>query len=232
MAQAKTSLANAKTNLGYTTITSPVNGVIGTIPYKVGSLVTSTTTNPLTTVSNIGKVYAYFSLNEKQLLDFSRTVKGKTIKEKIANTPAVSLILSDGTNYPEQGRVETISGLIDTETGSASFRASFPNPVGLLRSGSSANVRIPEQVKDGILIPQRSSYELQGKHFVYVVDQTNAVKSVEVKIMDLTAGQFYVVTDGLKVGDKVVYDGNSSLKDAAKIKAEPMADDKVYQDLK
>lgn len=232
LAQAKTALANARTNLGYTAITSPVNGVIGSIPYKVGSLVTSATANPLTTVSNIGKVYAYFSLNEKQLLDFSRTVKGATIKEKIAHTPAVSLILSDGTNYPEAGRVETISGLINTETGSASFRASFPNPVGLLRSGSSASVRIPEIIKDGIVIPQRSSYELQGKHFVYVVDQTDAVKSVEVQIMDLTAGQFYVVTGGLKVGDKVVYDGNSSLKDAAKIKPEPMADDKVYQGLK
>ncbi|SDE05096.1 membrane fusion protein, multidrug efflux system [Mucilaginibacter pineti] len=231
LAQARTSLANAKTNLGYTTITSPVNGVIGTLPYKVGSLVTSATTNPLTTVSNIGKVYAYFSLNEKQLLEFSRTVKGSTIKEKIANTPAVSLILSDGSNYPDQGKVETIGGLIDTETGSASFRAAFPNPVGLLRSGSSANVRIPQLVKGGILVPQRSAYELQGKHFVYVVDNTDKVKSVEVQIMDLTAGQYYVVTGGLKIGDKVVYDGNSSLKDAAQIKPEVMTADKVYQDL-
>ncbi|GGH14333.1 efflux RND transporter periplasmic adaptor subunit [Mucilaginibacter phyllosphaerae] len=232
LAQARTTLANAKTNLGYTTITSPVNGVIGSIPYKIGSLVTGTTTNPLTTVSNIGKVYAYFSLNEKQLLEFSRTVKGNTIKQKIANTPAVSLILSDGSAYSEQGRIETIAGLIDTETGSASFRAAFPNPVGLLRSGGSATVRIPQQVKDGILIPQRSAYELQGKHFVYVVDKTDVVKSVEVKIMELAAGQYYVVTGGLKVGDRVVYDGNISLKDAAKIKPEAMAADKVYEDLK
>lgn len=230
--QAKTALANARTNLGYTTITSPVNGVIGTLPYKVGTLVTSATANPLTTVSNIGKVYAYFSLNEKQLLDFSRNVKGATIKQKIANTPAVSLILSDGSNYPEQGHVETISGLVDTQTGSASFRAAFPNPVGLLRSGTSANVRIPQQIKDGILIPQRSSYELQGKHFVYVVDQTDVVKNVEVQIMDLSAGQYYVVTSGLKAGDRVVYDGNSSLKDATKIKPEAMTTDKVYQNLK
>ncbi|ASU34222.1 efflux RND transporter periplasmic adaptor subunit [Mucilaginibacter xinganensis] len=232
LAQARTSLANAKTNLGYTTITSPVNGVIGTLPYKVGSLVTSATTSPLTTVSNIDKVYAYFSLNEKQLLEFSRTVKGSTLKEKIANTPAVSLILSDGSNYTEHGKVETIAGLIDTQTGSASFRAAFPNPIRLLRSGSSASVRIPQPVKSGIFIPQRSAYELQGKHFVYVVDQTNTVKSVEVQIMDLLAGQYYVVTDGLKIGDKVVYDGNSSLKDAAQIKPEVMGADKVYQDLK
>jgi membrane fusion protein (multidrug efflux system) len=232
LAQARATLANAKTNLGYTTITSPVNGVAGTIPYRLGSLVSSTSTQPLTTIANIGKVYAYFSLNEKQLLDFSRTVKGKTLNEKLANTPAVNLLLSDGSSYPEAGRVETISGLINTETGSASFRATFPNPVGLLRSGSSATVRIPELVKDGILIPQKSAYELQGKHFVYVVDDKGVVKNTEIEIMDLTAGQYYVVTSGLKAGQKVVYDGTISLKDADKISAQLMANDKVYQDIK
>lgn len=232
LAQAKTALANAKTNLGYTNITSPVDGVVGSIPYKIGSLVSSTNTQPLTTVSNIGKVYAYFSLNEKQLLNFSRTVKGTTLNQKLTNTPPVYLLLSDGSNYPEQGHVQTISGLINTETGSASFRATFPNPVGLLRSGSSATVRIPQQIKDGILIPQKSAYELQGKHFVYVVGADDAVKSTEIEIMDQAAGQFYVVTSGLKTGDKVVFDGTSSLKDAAKIKAEAMADDKVYEGLK
>ncbi|WP_454802162.1 efflux RND transporter periplasmic adaptor subunit [Mucilaginibacter phyllosphaerae] len=229
--QAKATYNTAKVNLGYTNIVSPVNGVVGTIPYRTGSLVSSTNANPLTTISNISKVYAFFSLNEKQLLAFSRTVKGSTLNEKLKNTPPVTLILSDDSTYPEKGRVETISGLINTETGSASFRATFPNPVGLLRSGSSANVRIPSPVKEGILIPQRSAYELQGKHFVYVVDDKNAVKSAEIEIMDLTAGQFYVVTSGLKAGDKVVYDGSSALKDAAVIKPEPMATDKVYEGL-
>jgi len=229
--QAKATYNTAKVNLGYTNIVSPVNGVVGTIPYRTGSLVSSTNANPLTTISNISKVYAFFSLNEKQLLSFSRTVKGSTLNEKLKNTPPVTLILSDDSTYPEKGRVETISGLINTETGSASFRATFPNPVGLLRSGSSANVRIPSPVKEGILIPQRSAYELQGKHFVYVVDDKNAVKSAEIEIMDLTAGQFYVVTSGLKAGDKVVYDGSSALKDAAVIKPEPMATDKVYEGL-
>ena len=231
LAQAKATYNTAKVNLGYTTITSPVDGVVGSLPFKIGSLVSSTNTQPLTTVSNIGKVYAYFSLNEKQLLDFSRTIKGSTLNEKLTNTPAVTLILSDGTTYPEKGRVETIAGLINTETGSASFRAAFPNPVGLLRSGSSASVRIPQEIKDGILIPQRSAYELQGKHFVYLVDAKGVVKSTEIEIMDLTAGQFYVVTSGLKAGDKIVYDGNSSLKDSATVKPEEMDANKVYQDI-
>jgi membrane fusion protein (multidrug efflux system) len=231
LAQARTALVNAKTNLGYTNITSPVNGVVGSIPYKIGSLVSSTNTQPLTTVSNISKVYAYFSLNEKQLLNFSRTVKGATLNQKLANTPNVNLLLSDGSVYPEQGHIETISGLINTETGSASFRATFPNPVGLLRSGNSATVRIPQQVKDGILIPQKSTYELQGKYFVYVMATDETVKSTEIEIMDQSSGQFYVVTRGLKAGDKVIFDGTSTLKDATKIKPEAIADDKVYEGL-
>jgi membrane fusion protein (multidrug efflux system) len=232
LAQARAGLANAKTNLGYTTITSPVNGVVGTIPYRLGSLITATTAQPLTTVSNIGKVYAYFALNEKQLLDFSRTVKGTTLEQKLKNTPPVSLILSDGSAYPEKGRVETISGLINTETGSASYRATFPNPVGLIRSGGSATVRIPQTVKDAVLIPQKASYELQGKHFVYVVDEKGAVKNAEIQIMDMATGQFYVVTDGLKSGDTIVLDGASSLRDGTMIKAEAQSSETIYKDLK
>ncbi len=229
--QAQTTLATARVNLGYTLVTSPVDGVVGSIPYRLGSLITSTTTNPLTTVANIGKVYAYFSLNEKQLLDFSRTVKGSTLDEKLKNTPDVNLILADGSTYSEKGRIQTISGVLNTATGSASFRAAFPNPVHLLRSGSTGNVDIPEPLKNAILIPQKSSYELQGKHFVYVVDQSDVVKSQEVAIMELTAGQYYVVTSGLKTGDKVVLDGTSSLRDATKIKPEVLSADKVYQDI-
>jgi membrane fusion protein (multidrug efflux system) len=229
LAQARAGLANAKTNLGYTNVTSPVNGVVGAIPYKLGSLVTSTTAQPLTTVSNIGNIYAYFSLNEKQLLDFSRTAKGHTLNEKLANTAAVSLILSDGSAYLEKGRVETISGLINTETGSASYRATFPNPVGLIRSGGSATVRVPESVKDAVLIPQKATYELQGKRFVYIVDDKGAVKSTEIQIMGNAAGQYYVVTNGLKGGDTIVLDGASSLKDGVIIKPDDQTHTIAYQ---
>ncbi|GGI50757.1 hemolysin D [Mucilaginibacter galii] len=227
--QAKANLANARTNLGYTTVTSPVNGVVGTIPYKLGSLINSNTAQPLTTVSNIGNVYAYFSLNEKQLLDFSRHYEGRTLDAKLSKLPPVSLILSDGTNYPEKGRVETISGLINTETGSASFRASFPNPVRLIRSGGSATVRIPQAFTNAILVPQKSTYELQGKHFVYVVDAGGKVKSTEIQIMNQASGQFFVVTAGVKAGDTVVLEGTSNLQDAMTIKPEMQADSKVYQ---
>jgi membrane fusion protein (multidrug efflux system) len=232
LAQAQTTLATAKVNLGYTYVTSPVDGVVGSIPYRLGSLITSATANPLTTVANIGKVYAYFSLNEKQLLDFSRSVKGATLDEKLKNTPDVNLALADGSAYPEKGRLETISGVLNTTTGSASFRAAFPNPMHLLRSGSSGSVDIPQALTAAILIPQKSAYELQGKYFVYVLDNNNLVKNQEIQIMELTAGQYYVVTGGVKAGDKIVYDGTISLKDSTKIAPQVMSSDKVYGDLK
>lgn len=231
LAQARASLNTAKVNLGYTNITSPVNGVVGTIPYKLGSLINSTTADPLTTVSNIGTVYAYFALNEKQLLEFSRRYEGKSLDQKLKKLPEVSLVLADGTAYPEKGRVETISGLLNTSTGSASFRAQFPNPLGLIRSGGSATVRLPNTVQNAILVPQKATYELQGKRFVYVVDAKGAVKSTEIQTMEMASGQFFVVTSGVKDGETVVLEGASSLKDGMTIKPDATPADKVYQDL-
>ncbi len=232
LAQAKANLANAKTNLGYTNVTSPVDGVIGTIPYKLGSLVNSNTTMPLTTVSNISKIYAYFSLNEKQLLNFSREYQGNTLEAKLKQLPPVTLILADGSEYPEKGYVETIAGLINTETGSASFRATFPNPVGLLRSGGSATLEIPVTVKDAVVVPQRSTYEVQGKRFVYMVNDSNKVISNEIEIMDTPAGQYFVVTNGLKAGDRVIYESTGALQDSTAIKPDLLPENKVYDNLK
>lgn len=231
LAQAQTNLANARTNLSYTTITSPVDGVAGTIPYRLGSLVSSTTTQPLTIISNISKVYAYFSMNEKQLLDFSREYHGSTAAEKLKQLPPVVLILSDGTEYPEKGRVETISGLINPETGAATFRATFPNPVGLIRSGGSGIVAIPVPVNNALLIPQQSTYELQGKRFVYRVDN-NKVTSAEISTMTSTAGQYFVVTSGLKPGDTVVYETATPIADGTMIHPQLQPEDEVYKDLK
>ncbi|TKC55293.1 efflux RND transporter periplasmic adaptor subunit [Pedobacter hiemivivus] len=231
LAQAKAELANAKVNLGYTHITSPVDGVIGSIPFKTGSLVSSSSASPLTTVSNISKVYAYFSLNEKQLLDFSRQYKGTSLEAKLKNIPAVSLVLADGTTYAENGKVQSINGLINTGTGSASLRATFPNPINLLRSGASASVRIPQHLENVILIPQKSTIDLQGKKFVYVLGEKGLIKNTEIEVMELTKGNFYVVTKGLKAGDKIVMEGFQSLKDGSEIKPEEKNADSVYADL-
>ena len=217
LAQQRAQLTNAQVNQGYTTITSPVSGVVGRLPFKVGSYVSSATQEPLTTVSNISKIYAYFSINEKEQLEFFKTSVGATIQEKIKNSPMLNLILSDGSKYNEKGRIESISGMVDPTTGSFSMRATFPNPNGLLRSGYSATVQMPNHLENVVIIPQKATYELQGKKFVYVIGEGNKVKSQEIKTVDLPGGQTYAVISGLNNGDKIVVEGVGLLKDDAEV---------------
>ena len=231
LAQAKATLENAKINLNYTTITSPVDGIIGSLPYKLGSLVTGNTTEPLTTVYNTGSVYAYFALNEKQLLTFSRDSTNSSIASKIKHMPPVTLVLSDGTIYENKGKVETINGLINTTTGSANFRAVFSNPKGLLRSGGSATVRIPAVVNSVIIIPQNFTYQLQDKRFTYLVDKNNKVQNVAITVMENAPDQFYIVTDGLKAGDRIIAEPVNNIKDNTEIKAVQADDASVYKGL-
>jgi membrane fusion protein (multidrug efflux system) len=231
LAQAKASLVNAQVNLSYTTIASPVNGVIGSLPYKLGSLVTSTTADPLTTVYNTATVYAYFAMNEKQLLGFSRDSSNIAFRSKLNNIPKVTLVLSDGTVYEHKGKVETVNGLINTTTGSANFRAAFVNPKGLLRSGGSASVRIPNVIKSAIIVPQNVTYELQDKRFAYLIDDKNKVKNVAITVMDGTPGQFYIVTGGLKSGDRIIAEGANNLKDGTEIKPVEVSAESVYKGL-
>ena len=231
LAQAKAALENARINVGYTTIVSPVDGVIGSLPYKLGSLVTGTTTDPLTTVYNTATVYVYFAMNEKQLLDFSRDSGNTSFRSKLNNMPPVTLLLSDGTTYDHKGKVETVNGLINTSTGSANFRAAFPNPQGLLRSGASATVRIPKQAKDVLIIPQDVTYELQDKRFAYLVDGKNKIKNVAVTTLDNTPGQFYIISGGLKAGDRIIIESANNLQDGTEIKPVDANADEIYKGL-
>jgi membrane fusion protein (multidrug efflux system) len=227
LAQARAALANAKTNLGYTRIVSPVNGVVGSLPYKLGSLVSSNTANALTTISNISKVYAYFSINEKTQLDFFRQAAGATFADKIKNLPPVTLILADGSEYEAKGVIETVSGQVDAQTGSFNIRATFPNPKGFLRTGNSASVRIPSRTTSALLIPQSATYEIQGKLFAYVVGDSSAVKSVELKVQATPSGLAYVVQEGLQANDQVVIEGISTLAEGTKIQPVPVAADSL-----
>ena len=229
LAQAQAAVANAKTNLGYTALTSPVDGVVGSIPYKIGSLVTSTTTNPLTTISGTSAVYAYFALNEKQLLDFTRDVKGNTLQEKLAKLPDVILLLADGSQYNKKGRIKTAIGQINTQTGSSNFRATFPNPQGLLRSGNSGTVRVPRTIDSALVIPQSATSELQNKRFVYVIAKNDMVKNTEITVTPTPDGQYFVVQKGLKTGDRVVIDAGTGLKDSTRIKPHPVSVAKLYK---
>nr|WP_084406878.1 efflux RND transporter periplasmic adaptor subunit [Pedobacter panaciterrae] len=231
LAQAQATLANAQTNVGYTMLRSPQNGAIGSIPYKIGALVSSTTAQPLTTLSNIGNVYAYFSVNEKQLLSFSNKVQGNTLQEKLNKLPSVTLILADGTAYSIKGKLETASGLISTETGTASLKATFPNPLGIIRSGASATVRIPRTSDNALLVPQSASYELQNKRFVRVVKPNNMVFSTAIISQPTNDGQFLIIQSGLAAGNKVVLDG-PNLKDSTVIVPKKVDLDSLRRQLK
>jgi membrane fusion protein (multidrug efflux system) len=140
--------------------------------------------------------------------------------------------LPDGTTYEHGGRVETVNGLINTATGTANVRADFVNPRGLIRSGSSAVIRIPNVVKSALLVPESATYELQDKRFVYVVDDQNKIKNVAINVMDNTAGQFYVVSDGLKAGDKIILESSGNLQDGTVIKPNEVSASSVYGSLK
>ncbi len=215
--QAQAALTNAKTNLGYTTLSSPVNGVLGELPYKLGSYVNSGTAQPLTVISNIEKIYAYFSLNEKQQLEFARNAAGGTFQQKLAKLPPVTLIMPDGTEYGEKGRIETISGQVSTQTGSYNVRAGFPNGSGLLRSGNSATVRIYSEEPGVIVIPQKTTFELQGKKFVYVIGQDSTLAPTEIAVRTIPGGQQYIVDKGLEPGQTILLEGVGILASGTKI---------------
>ena len=218
LAQAKANLENANANLQYTRITSPADGTIGTFPFRVGSLVSSSNAEPLTTVSNTMNMYAYFSFNEKEFLSITKGLEGKNLQDKFTKLPGVSLIMADNSVYDKPGRIETASGLVDPQTGAINVRASFPNSDGLLRSGGSGLVRIPQFVDSALIIPQKTTYELQGKFFVYVVGDSSKVHNTEIEVLVGNLKDSYVVTSGLKAGDQVVLEGIASLRNNTEIK--------------
>lgn len=211
LAQAEAQLINAKNNLSYTQVTSPSDGVVGTIPYRVGSLVSASIATPLTTVADISEMYAYFSMTERQLLSMIR--EGGTMKEILDKMPDVQLQLIDGTMYADSGRVETISGVIDQTTGSVNMRALFPNKHNILRSGGTGNVVFPNPLYDVIMIPQSATTEIQDKRFVFVLQADNTLKNTEIKVFTLDDGKYFYVTEGLKKGEKIAIEGVQSLKD-------------------
>lgn len=215
LAQAQAQLVNAKNNLSYTRVTSPSDGVVGSIPYRVGSLVSPSVENPLTTVADISKMYAYFSMTERQLL--SQIREGGSTQQILEKMPNVQLQLIDGTIYADSGRVETISGVIEQTTGSVTMRALFPNKHNILRSGSTGNVIFPNPLQNVIMIAQSATTEIQDKKFVFVLQPDHTLKSTEIKVFNLNDGKYYYVTEGLKAGDKIVVEGIQSLRDGQSI---------------
>ena len=202
--QAKAALTSAQKNLSYTTVTAPVSGIVGAIPYKEGTLVSPSTL--LTILSNNSDMLAYFSLNEKELLNLTDGGK-RTIKQAIDSMPPVTLQLATGNIYPYKGKITSISGVIDAATGSAQAKALFPNPDGMLHSGNTGNILMPVE-HDGIIeIPQNATFEVQDMKFVYVVGDSAKVHSRPITVAPLNDGKKYIVTSGLKPGDVIVTEG-------------------------
>ncbi len=206
LAQANAALVNARKNLAYTMVTAPSDGVVGSIPNREGSLASPSSAQPLTTISDNSQVYAYFSMNEKEML--SLTDGGKySLNSRIGEMPAVKLRLSDGSIYPFEGKVATVSGVIDGSTGAASVRALFDNPSGMLRSGSTGSVVIPHKTDSAIVVPQKATFEIQDLRYVYVVGDSARTHQTLIKVLDVNDGKNFVVTEGLKPGDQVVIEG-------------------------
>ena len=216
VSQAEAMVRNSQISLGYTTIKAPVDGYIGRIPYKTGSLVGLTTPEPLTVLSDIKDVYAYFSMSENDFLQFRNQFTGNTIAEKLKQLPPVELLLADNSVYPQKGKVQTVSGQFNNSMGAISFRASFPNGGGLLRSGNTGKIRIPRSVSSALIIPQEATFELQDKVLVFVVGDSNKVASVPITITGKSGG-YYLVEKGVKPGEKIVYSGLDRLREGVKI---------------
>jgi membrane fusion protein, multidrug efflux system len=228
VSQAQAMVQSAEINVGYTTIKAPVDGYIGRIPYKTGSLVGTSTIDALTVISELKEVYAYFSLSESDFIQFKNQFAGKTVEEKLKQMPPVELILPDNTLYSQKGKVQTVSGQFNNSMGSISFRAAFPNGDGLLRSGNTGRIRIPRAVSSTIVIPQEATFELQDKVFVFVLGDSNKVASVPIAVAG-KSGNYYLVNNGITAGSKIVYAGLDRLRDGAVIKPEPMSLDSLLK---
>ena len=215
LAQCQAALVNAERNLEFCKVTSPIDGLVGIISYSPGNLVSSTSTNPLTTITDVAKMRCYFSISEREALALSRQYGSP--EEIAAALPEVELNLVDGSRYPYKGRVITVSGVPDGTTGSIRIRADFPNPEMMIKSGFSGTLLMPTTVEDAIVIPQQASYEIQSKRFVYVVSDSNTVHATPIEVLSLNDGTNFVVTSGLKAGQKIVTDGVTFLREGQTI---------------
>ena len=209
LAQAQAALASAKEMLSFCYVKSPASGVVGTLPFKVGALVN--TASVLTTVSNISSMDVYFSMSEKDALAMSKNGSG------LSALPAVKLQLADGTIYDHEGKVTKMSGVIDQATGTVQMIAVFPNPQKLLKSGGSGAIIIPHDNSSAIVIPQACVSEVQNKKFVYTLGKDNKVQYTEIQVAPQNDGMNYIVTGGLKTGDKYVTNGITKLSDGMEI---------------
>lgn len=228
--QAKAGYSSIAASIGYANIKSPVDGYVGSIPFREGALVSPNDPKALTTVSDIDEVYAFFSMNEAEYLNFLQHTPGENLNEKIENFPPVQLQLVNGNIYEKEGKIETVTGQVDPSTGTVNFRAVFPN-TGILVSGNSGKIRIPETYEDVPVVPESASFEQQGIVYVYSVKGDSLAVSTPIKVTD-RVNNLIVVESGVKKGDKIIAQGVGKLRNNTPIKPQPMPFDSIANSIK
>jgi membrane fusion protein (multidrug efflux system) len=226
LVQAQASFNSIAASIDYANIKSPVNGYVGAIPYRQGALVSPNDPSPLTTVSMIDDVYAYFALNERDYLNFIQTTEGANLSEKIKNFPEVELRMVNGSVYEEKGKIETVTGQVSTSTGTVNFRARFPNPNRLLANGNSGSIMIPKTFEQAVVVPESASFEQQGKVYVYKVQGDSVAVSSIIEVADRVEG-LIVVASGVEAGEKIVAQGVGSLRNNTPIAPNFVAFDSI-----
>lgn len=228
LAQAKANYSSVSASIGYATIKSSIDGYVGAINFREGALISPNDARPLTTLNNISKVYAFFSLNETQYLDFLQNAEGKNLKEKLANFEEVSLILANGSKYSEKGKVQTSSGQINQTTGTVSFRAIFNNPNQLLTNGNSGKIKIPTVYENAIVIPQEATFEQQGNIMLFKLGADNKVITSIVKVK-ASIDNLYVIESGVTMEDEIVVSGVGKLRNGMAISPKKTAFDEAIK---
>lgn len=234
VAQARAAESSASINVGYTIIKAPADGYIGRIPYKTGSLVGTTSPDALTILSQTKDMYVYFSMSETDFLHFIDKYPGKTVSDKVKQMPPVQLVLADDSIYPDKGKVGIVEGQFDKSVGAISFRATFPNAQGILRSGNTGKIRIPNIHQNAVVVPQQATFELQDKVFVYTLGDSNKVVTKPLDISDRTTN-YYFVSGGVKAGDKIILSSQSAmltggLKDGMVIQPQMISTDSLLKE--
>lgn len=228
--QAQANYKGAQANVDYSVVRAPISGVVGAINFRQGTLVGPSDPTAITTVSNTSKVYAYFSMNEKEYLDFISKSEGATLKEKLDKIPAVDLVLANGDIYPEKGKIQTVTGQINPTTGTIDFRVSFNNAAKILANGNSGRIRVPKTFVDVLVVPEAATFEQQGLTYVYKVAKDTAY-ATPITVVE-RAGNMAVVKEGVKKGDKVVAQGVGKLRDKTAVKPMPANFDTIVNSTK
>lgn len=233
--QAKSGYNSIASNIGYGTITSPVDGYVGEIRLRKGSLVSPTNQNPLTIVSDISNVYAYFSMNEKEYLDFIQNAEGDSKEAKIKNLSEVTLVLANGSEYATKGKIETINSQVNRQTGTVSFRAQFDNSNGILNNGNSGTIKVPTVYENVLVIPQSATFENQNSKFVFTIKKgEDNVTSAVSKVISIKgkSDNLFIIESGLQEGETIIATGIGKLRDGMPIDPKPADFDSITKPIK